>query len=447
VSGFCFSHSNSFSQRVVFTVFFVAVALSCHCAFAATWYVKADGSGDATTIQAGVDSATVGDTVLVAAGIYTDSAPIMIGGVPTNVAVYVSKNISLVAEGAVTIEGPQDGVGIVAQNVDADCIVAGFRIRTSFTGFACAGGAPAPTTAVPQGRAIHCIAAPIRIEDNELFTNAIGVALDASSASLVGNHIHTSLIGIECLDGSDADIAANQIHDCASLISTDSSSPQIHSNVFYADAETCAGIAASGGAPHVFENEFRNLRTGVQGASNAIVEDNRFEQNGAGLVIGGSSTVVRNNLFYRHTTVIETWGTGGRIEHNTIDDCGTAVLSQTTTALAILNNIIVRAGNGILLPAGTHQIQCNDLFAITGTKYGGGVTDLTGIAGNFSLDPEFCGIDDSNNYLLQSDSPCAVGNHPDGVNCGLIGAFDVGCSTVSTKQATWGSIKSKYRER
>jgi len=67
--------------------------------------------------------------------------------------------------------------------------------------------------------------------------------------------------------------------------------------------------------------------------------------------------------------------------------------------------------------------------------------------GNFSADPQFCATDPATslNVMIQSDSPCAPGNHPNGNACGLIGAGPVSCGTVSVQQRTWTEVKSLYR--
>jgi predicted outer membrane repeat protein len=48
----------------------LGIALASPC-LARTWYISPDGMGDASTIQAGIDSALAGDTVLLADGVYT----------------------------------------------------------------------------------------------------------------------------------------------------------------------------------------------------------------------------------------------------------------------------------------------------------------------------------------------------------------------------------------
>lgn len=48
-----------------------AVSITGHPAYARTWYVLPDGSGDAPTIQAAIDSSSTGDTILVAPGFYS----------------------------------------------------------------------------------------------------------------------------------------------------------------------------------------------------------------------------------------------------------------------------------------------------------------------------------------------------------------------------------------
>ncbi|MBN2171742.1 MAG: right-handed parallel beta-helix repeat-containing protein [Candidatus Krumholzibacteriota bacterium] len=64
-----------------------------------------------------------------------------------------------------------------------------------------------------------------------------------------------------------------------------------------------------------------------------------------------------------------------------------------------------------------------------------------GVNGNISADPEFCGVDGSGNYYLQSDSPCA----PAVSGCVLpIGAWPVGCDETAAAARTWTAVKELY---
>jgi hypothetical protein len=66
--------------------------------------------------------------------------------------------------------------------------------------------------------------------------------------------------------------------------------------------------------------------------------------------------------------------------------------------------------------------------------------------GNFSADPLFCGADNGD-YRLFMGSPCLPGNHPDGVDCGLIGALGQGCGPTPVLEMTWGRIKGLFQYR
>ncbi len=90
-------------------------------------------------------------------------------------------------------------------------------------------------------------------------------------------------------------------------------------------------------------------------------------------------------------------------------------------------------------------LSCCDLFGNVGGDWTICIDDQATIDDNFSVDPLFCsttpGAD--RNWTLQSISPCIPGNHPDGANCGLIGAWDADCLTT-TLETSWGRIKEQF---
>jgi len=142
--------------------------------------------------------------------------------------------------------------------------------------------------------------------------------------------------------------------------------------------------------------------------SNNIIENSPF----GGIYLQSLTSAIHHNLFYGY---------------------GPGIYDTRDSPNNVINNNIIYGG---IISSGFPIVYCNDA-----------VDTAQGIAlgqSNFSADPMFCGV---GNYLLQSDSPCAPGNHPDGYNnCGLIGPLPVGCGNVPVEHRSWGSVKAMYRE-
>jgi hypothetical protein len=96
---------------------------------------------------------------------------------------------------------------------------------------------------------------------------------------------------------------------------------------------------------------------------------------------------------------------------------------------AQIRRCILAYNSGVLLGI-VPTFQCNDVYGNTDGDYVGLLEGMNGADGNFSLDPRFCGLD-SGGVKLRPDSPCAEGNHPDGADCGQIGAYPAGCNPGS----------------
>jgi parallel beta-helix repeat protein len=160
---------------------------------------------------------------------------------------------------------------------------------------------------------------------------------------------------------------------------------------------------------------------------------------------GTTAAQVRGNLvLLQGTAVYVTGGTSVVIENNTIQQAGTGVFLDQTANPDVARNIVELCTVGIYCYfAANFAVSCNDIFNCQ-DPYAGDCPDKTGVDGNFSQDPEYCGVDGSGNYFLQSDSPCAPGNHPDGYACEFIGSHGVNCRDVPVERQTWGDIKVKY---
>jgi parallel beta-helix repeat protein len=176
------------------------------------------------------------------------------------------------------------------------------------------------------------------------------------------------------------------------------------------------------------------------GTPSPTVENNLMNGNGAfagaAIVISDSSPIIRNNTV---------------VDNHAGDSSGGLHIFGDSYPL-IENNIIV--GNtaetyGAIhtyTPAEQITFRCNDVWGNSPRNYDGTLTDQTGVNGNISEDPLFCGAAGSRNYYLQVSSPCAPGNVP--ASCGGVGMgrYPVKCA-VGVEKESWGRVKSLFKER
>ena len=202
---------------------------------------------------------------------------------------------------------------------------------------------------------------------------------------------------------------------------------------------------------------FSNCELNASWSGPLVIEDNVFKNLSPVATEGGGNIEIRNNVIYSCGTGIYCmdYGTNIAIHNNVIAyNQGTGSYSNGCGILLdagsfmVYNNIITNNTSGIFSIATTLSVSCNDVWGNQTFNYDlTYVPDPTGTNGNISLDPQFCGAapDVSGNFFLQSDSPCAPGNHPDAVQCGLIGRYAVGCGPTTVEKKSWGKIKSMFR--
>jgi hypothetical protein len=363
-------------------IFMLLVALLPSLGHCRTWYIKVDGTGDAPTIQAGIDSAQAGDEVLVAPGEYTwtnQGTGDMYGSM-----IRMKSGVWLHSESGAEVttldtEGFWGTRPIACYNVDVNAVIEGFTIT----------GGRSDYWAGLGGGGIHIEDSNPTIRDNIIEDNIASNVFGGSGGG-----------GIQCHNTPRAVITNNIIRG---------------NHAYYAGGGILCGICAIN-APTITDN---------------IIMDNTAGDKGGGICIMVADDVeIYHNLLIGNSAelggAIFCADANGEIMNNTVlgDSAmdGAAIYFSNSSSPTVSRNIIAGSlgGPAFFCDGGSApSIICNDLW----DNQGGNGSCTLG-ADNFSSDPVFCD-EVGGDYHLHEDSPCTASNSPS--SCGLVGALSIGC--------------------
>jgi hypothetical protein len=397
-----------------------AVVLAAACAVSArTWYISPDGTGDAPTIQAGIDSASIGDTLLLADGTYTGvgNRDISYKGKP----VVVRSQSSMPQSCIIHCGAQQRGFAFVS-NEGLESVLEGVTIREGCDavggGIYCSGSSPTIKNVI--------------LRDNYGWNAGGGMYCEEGSSPFVAN---TIFLSNGAMDGG--------------------------------------GLCCIGSNPHLSGVEFRGNYTALPGTGGGIAciggsspeltdvdfIDNSCQLSGGGIACWDTSTpILANALFWANRAMSAGGGIccGGGI---TMTQCtfvlnssamfGSAIACEGSPPLSIERSIFAyNFGSVAIVSTGGDcpELSCCDVFGNFMGDWVWCIAGQYGVNGNFSAHPLFC--DGANgDFTLEDCSPCLPGNHPFGYDCGgVIGAYGSGCACgAPTVPSTWGMIKAMYK--
>ena len=384
--------------------------------------------GDFPTIQEAIDAAPEGSEILVAPGSYK-------GPLNTNLN-FNGKALELKSSGGpevTIIDGQADGHrGFIFQSGEtASAIVDGFTITRGY--YSIFRNNSSPT---------------IR---NCIFSRSFYLAVSCDNSSpifsqckFLDNPEAASASALECINNSFPTIdeclfARNDASGglMGGGISVRFSSLRVSNSVFRDnDAEGGGGIAAAYSSVFIDHCDFQGN-----------VADNK---GGAGIHLDHSTATITNSRFFDNRVcfggALNSWSSTV-----TVSNCSFAANGGcyqvggfgTSGTLTLENTIIAWGAGSALLCSGTVTLRCCDIFGNQGGDWTECLAGQLGIEGNFARDPQFCDIA-IGDLTLQGSSPCLPGNHPQGEDCGLIGAFDQGCGPTAVELSTWGAVKAAF---
>lgn len=459
---------------------------------AATWVVRPAGNGDFPDLQSAVNGAVDGDTILLAGGTFTG------GG-----------NRGVVIDGRDLVIGSLSGAGateIDCKQADRALLVTGGFVRVS--GITFRGGDPAGPGGAIRALGAALTFTDCAFRDNagtgDVFDAGGGGAIHVTAGRLAvtrcaftGNRAGSENgIGgaIAVLGGGNATITdssfdgnetgAGQYAGGGGIVAWDGGDIVVERSAF-ADNVSVAGVAVflyarrvrvagcafhrnagfytAGGISNgivdftgcTFEG---NPCTALAIHTEAVVTDcvflrNETPQDGGAILVSGTHATITGSTFAGNRAA----NTGGAVAISggpptEFDRC-TFVDNRAASGGSVharfapvtLKRCILSGGSGgavTCAAGGRIAMRCCDVFGNEDGDYVGCLAGRNGTDRNSGADPRFCDPD-AGDYALQEGSPYGEPGVP---GCGRIGAHPVGCGAVSVEEATWGKIKSWYRE-
>ncbi len=380
----------------------------------ATHVVNPEGTGDFPTIQAAIDAAEAGDVVELTDGVFTGDGNRDLD--PGGKAITVRSQGGVAAACVLDCEGSSEdrhrafhircgeGPGTVIRDLTVrgawhDSLGAGMWIDgASPTVGGCLftanighrGGAIGMTgSAEPEVR--DC-----RFVENRADAGGALCLREASAPLLVDCTFHANRANFEA----------------AAICCYDESAPTVTDCLFLENVATYRA-----GGILTFDDSGPVLVTG----STFMGDSTR---NGAGAYCcGGSVATFRACTFHRE----EAAGFG-------------AGLYASCSGHAVMERCLVTGsvdGNGVdMINEAAITLTCCNIHGNLEGDWVESIAVQYGQVGNFSADPLYC---DPNRTQLDLDhhSPCLPGRHPDGFDCGVIGAWPVGCPSVGVEEGRW----------
>lgn len=372
---------------------------------------------DQPTIQAGIDAAAYGDTVLVACGTYYEHGVIMKSGV-------VLTSETGLAD-CVTIDAQQLGLVMYCEDADPTTRIAGL---TLVNGLNSGPGGGLRSVYFANPTIANCV---FRGNTSESWGGGLSVAV--TSTPLVIDCVFEDNVaedgGGMCVSSAAAPtvtgciFSGNSAIDGGGLNCEDWAHPTVEDCIF-----TRNSAEHGGGVSCVNESD--------ASLDHCLFLENEATLGGGGVycggIYGGSSPVLINCTMVGNTSA----------QH------GAGVFCDNTSLPSVTNTIIAFSTTGEAVYCADYgsapSFLCCNLFGNAGGDWVGSISGWYLTYGNISENPLFC-LEDSPDwpYGLHEGSPCL----PDGNVCGeLIGAFDSACGPVSPVIGTsWGAIKAMCR--